>query len=62
MVLSDITSISSAMQMIQSRTQNAISIQVIKQAAQSEQAVADMLANLAKASAGSEQGRINITV
>ena len=60
--MSDITSITSALQSIQTRTSTAISMQTIKQAAQAEQMLADMLANNAKAGIDNSKGRIHIII
>ena len=62
--MADINSMTAALQSIQTLTQtrNTISTQAIKQAAQVEQVLADMLANSAKAGAAAEKGGINIFV
>ena len=58
--MSDITSITSALQSLQTRTMTAISTQTIKKSAQAEQMLADMLADNAKAGIDDTKGRIHI--
>jgi hypothetical protein len=54
--MSEITAISTALQVNQSRLHNEISMLVIKQAAQAEKALADMLAQNIQATQGSKSG------
>jgi len=55
--MSDITGISSALQMIQSNFRTEMGVKVIKQAAQADKALADMLAENAKTGAELSKGQ-----
>ena len=55
--MAEINGISSALQNIQSNIRTEMGIQVLKQAARADQALADMLAKNAKASAEASQSR-----
>ncbi len=60
--MSDISAISAALQNSQLNVQNAIEMQVIKQAAQADQAVADMLEKNSKAVSQATQRGVSIFV